>query len=153
MNRLTTMRGTPKRIRVDNGPSSCHVRSIGGRTFSRSRSTSAGPACRPTMRWWSPSTNGCATSARTPTGPFPLTTPNARSKLGDSTIMRVELTHRWASFHPASLHNGPQGTADHEPGLLTRRLGQLSGDPQRNSEERNQWWENRVQARAATPRA
>jgi hypothetical protein len=30
-----------------------------------------------------------------------LTTPNARSKLGDSIITRVDLTHRWASFHPA----------------------------------------------------
>ena len=52
-----------------------------------------------------------------------------KSKLGASTITRVDLTPRWASFHPASLLSGLQGTAVHEPGLLTRKLGQESGDP------------------------
>jgi putative transposase len=39
-----------------------------------------------------------------------------------STMTRVDLTLRWATFHPASLLNRRRGTAAHEPGLLTPEL-------------------------------
>jgi len=60
---------------------------------------------------------------------LPLTTPGARSKLGASTITRVDLTLRWATFHPASLLNRSQGTAAHEPGITHSQTGVVIGGP------------------------
>jgi hypothetical protein len=66
-------------------------------------------------------------------GSFRLTTPNARSKLGDNIITRVDLTHRWASFHPAFLLSGPQGTGpinpDYSRARWVRNRGTLTAAP------------------------
>jgi transposase InsO family protein len=77
MNRIVAARGAPK-TGSTTARSSYHARSTNGPICTRSRSTSAGPASRPTMRWSNPSTEGCATSVSTPTGFFRLTMPGAR---------------------------------------------------------------------------
>ena len=62
MNRLSAVRGAPKRIRVDNGPEFVSGHSISGRISMRLPSTSAGRGNRPTMRWLNLSTDGCGTN-------------------------------------------------------------------------------------------
>jgi putative transposase len=63
MNRLSAVRGAPKRIRVDNGPEFVSRHSISGRIYTRSRSTSADRGNQPTTRSSNLSTDDCGTNA------------------------------------------------------------------------------------------
>jgi len=93
MNRLSAVRGAPRRIRVDNGPefvsraldqwAYLHAVTL---DFSRQGN-------RPTMRWSNLSTDGCGTNVSASTGFFHLTTPGVRSKLGVSTTIVLHATH------------------------------------------------------------
>lgn len=63
MNRLSAVRGAPKRIRVDNGPEFVS-RALDQWAYISMRlpSTSAGQGNRPTTRWLNLSTDGCGTN-------------------------------------------------------------------------------------------
>ena len=63
MTRITSARGAPKTIRVDNGPEFISKAQDRWASIIASRSTSRGRASRPTTPSWNRSTAACETSA------------------------------------------------------------------------------------------
>jgi hypothetical protein len=92
MTRLACMRGAPRTIRVDNGPSSSRKHSTAGPTSAASRSSSRDPASRPTTPSSNRSTGVCGMSASTHTGSCRWPTQRSRSSVA-AGLQRESSSH------------------------------------------------------------